>query len=203
MKPARPRPIKVKKTWTHDQAWAAQKKFRNNGGAFADPAGPFDQWVALSMLDSMKIAFEGGDSFTLMRAIRLCANHDLVMPDWVRRGFILAFDKVNGYRAKSWDEVFGKPLPKGANLNALRKKREKSILVWNEVHRRLHTNKIWDKSSKTWKPLVPIDDELFTEVGQQFGLGLTLTKEYYAHAKKRINRLPSNAKKATPRTLKK
>lgn len=201
----KPSPIKVKKSWTHDQAWAAQEKFRKSGGASADPAGPFNQWVALRSLDEMKITFEGGDSFTLMRAIRLCANRDLVMPDWVQRGYIQAFDKVNNYRAKSWDEVFGKPLPKGANLNALRKKREKSILVLNQIQRRIGRNQILDKTTQDWKsdPLVSIDDELFRDVGIQFGLGVTLTKEYYASEKKRLKLLFGKKKQSTPRSIKK
>lgn len=131
---------------------------------------------AREMLDKYERAFRAGDPYALMQAIRKCANQDLVMPEWVARGYIRAFDRVHNFRAKSWDSVFGKPLPKGAQLAALRKKREKSVHVWNEVQQRHQRG-------------ASIDDSLFASVGRKLGLGLTLTKEYYGEWKRRMRRV--------------
>lgn len=159
----------VNKSWSFERAYQAQKRFQAKGGTVADPAGPLYQWEALRTLDEMRKQFKAGNKYTLMLALRKCANHDLPMPDWVSRAYISAFDQIHGYRAKSWDAVFGPPLPKGAQLSALRKKREKSIHVWNEVQAR--------------GSAVPIDDELFAAVGRKLGLGLTITKKYYSYAR--------------------
>ncbi len=40
--------------------------------------------------------------------------------------FLAAYRKVRQYKAKSWDDVFGNPHPKGAHLGARRQKRKKS-----------------------------------------------------------------------------
>jgi len=129
--------------------------------------------AARQTLAKYEVAFRAGDSYALMQAIRKCANHDLVMPAWVADGYIRAFDRVHNYRAKSWDSVFGKPLPKGAQLSALRKKREKAAHVWNEVHTAHQRG-------------IPIDDLLFADVGKKLGIGVSLTKKYYSDWKRRL-----------------
>ena len=159
--------MNVRADWTLEQAQSAQRSFQAEGGAFNDPTGPLYRWFALRTLEELRVRHEQGNAYALMLAIRKCANHDLVMPSWVSAGYIRAFDTVHNYRAKSWDEVFGSPLPKNAQLAALRKRRTKSIHVWNEVNERHQKG-------------APIDDLLFASVGKKLGLGVTLTKEYYA-----------------------
>jgi hypothetical protein len=163
----------VHKEWTLEQAQAAQRAFEADGGSSSDPTGPLFRWDALQTLEEIRTRYENGDDYALMLAIRMCANHDLVMPEWVAKAYIRAFDTVNGYRAKSWDDVFGHPLPKNAQLAALRKKRMKAAKVWTEVNKR-------------HKAGAPIDDLLFASVGKKLGLGVTLTKEYYAAWARRI-----------------
>jgi hypothetical protein len=167
--------VKARKDWTHAQAWAAQRRFRANGGAAADPAGPYSQWAALHTLDEYERAFRAGDSYALMQAIRKCAQHDLAMPAWVAAAYIRAFDRVHNFRAKSWDAVFGKPLRKGTQLVAVRKKREKSVQVWNAVRAAHQRGRA-------------IDDPLFATVGRELGIGLTLAKEYYSEVARRMPR---------------
>lgn len=178
----------VNKSWSFKRARQAQERFQAEGGRWEDPAGPFYQWAALHTLDELRQLFEAGNKYALMLALRKCANHDLPMPDWVSRAYIRAFDSVHNYRAKSWDAVFGPPLPKGAQLASLRKRRVHSIGVWNAV--RGHKA----KGAK-------IDDELFAKIGQKLGLGLTITKKYYTHAKTIHGRGPGRTpKKSTSRS---
>ena len=112
-----------------------------------------------------------------MQAIRECARCDFVMPPWVGSAYIKAFDTILNYKSKDWNEVFGSPIPKNANLNALRKKRRLRFAVLNEVNNILSRN-----------PWQPIDVGLFEEVGKKFCIGKTLAQEYYYSAKKIMGR---------------
>lgn len=156
--------------WTLEEAKAANEKAlaENPERSFADPTLPIAQWLGLKSLDECRSRYEGGEKLELMRAIRICANHDLVMPEWLWKGYITAFDTVMGARAKSWDDVFGMPWPKGTHLNAVRKKRELKFSIWNGVRG------ICERSPET-----PIDVALFERVGKEFNIGKTLASEYY------------------------
>jgi hypothetical protein len=160
----------ARKQWTAKQAWAAHERFLGRGGSPSDPSAPYSQWAALHTLDDLERRFSAGEKYALLQAVRKCANHDLPMPEWLSAAFIKAFDQVHTYRAKSWDEVFGTPIPKGVQMAALKKRREKSAHVWNAVQGARSQG-------------IPVDDELFAGVGKKLGLGVTLTKEYYAHAR--------------------
>src|SRR3569623_2277533 len=45
----------------------------------------------------------------LLGALRICANYDLVMPAWLSRAYIKAYDSVLFARVGSWDRAFGRP----------------------------------------------------------------------------------------------
>lgn len=170
----------VNPEWTLEEAKAANEKAlaESPGRSFADPTLPIAQWLGLKSLEKCHSRYESGDKLELMRAIRICANHDLVMPEWVWKGYITAFDTVLGARAKSWDDVFGMPWPKGTNLNAVRKKRDLKFAVWNEVC-----------DIRQRSPETPIDVELFAQVGRKFNLGKTLASEYYYEVARVMGRL--------------
>ncbi len=154
----------------HDKACAA-----NPARAWVDPTLPLFQWFALKAIDRCREAFQGGDKFELLHAIRECANHDLPLPDWAARAFISAYDTILNFKAKSWDDVLGAPIPKGAHLNVLRERRELKFGVLNRVHEILAR-----------APETPIDQYLFETVGKEFGIGKTLAAEYYYAAKRQM-----------------
>jgi hypothetical protein len=88
---------------------------------------------------------------------------------WCAEAFLTAIEDVQDYRAKSWDEVFGRPHKKGAQLDALRKRREYQAKVWAHIH-----------VLKEKNPNIAIDGSLFEQVGKEFGIGgKTLTEDYY------------------------
>jgi hypothetical protein len=95
--------------------------------------------------------------------------NDLPIPAWLTLAYLQAFRDIYQYRAKSWDDVFGKPHPKGTHLDAKRQEWEKSILVYHRVKEILRN-----------EPGTPIDGYLFERVGREFGIGgKTLTEKYY------------------------
>lgn len=172
--------------WTLAEALAAQEQFRAAGGQLSDPAAPFSQWVALKRLDQLEQAFRDGEESALLAAVAECARADLVMPLWLATAFLHAYRDVIHRRAVSWDDVFGSPLPgdikhKLQRLVALRKKREKSLFVWEEVRRR-SAPRGWDQKKGEAGEAIKgeaIDDLLFDSVGKKFGIGRTIAKEYY------------------------
>ncbi len=155
---------------TFEEAKAEQDEL--DPGKRLDPDTPLFQWYALQELEQLRERYESGDKYALMLTIRLCANHGMVLPEWAAGAYIKAFDTVNGYRSKSWDEVLGNPLPKGANLNAKKKKRELQFAVLLDVQELSKDN--------------PIDESLFERVGAKFNIGKTLASEYYYSIKGKL-----------------
>jgi hypothetical protein len=168
----------INKDWSLDEAQEAHNKFLedNPGYSDSDPTLPLYQWFALHELDTYEKLYDT-DPYYLMLAIRVCACNGLVMPSWVIKGYIKAYDTVNNYRARSWDAVFGNPFPKGKSLAAARKKRITQTDVWKEVTLILKC-----------EPDTPIDDGLFERVGKKFNLGKTLTSEYFYEVKRYYKR---------------
>lgn len=144
-----------------------------------DPALPIFQLAGRERIEKYRKAFEASaDSYWVLLAIRVCANHDLVMPEWLARAYIRAFDTVHTARAKSWDDVFGKPYPKGAHLSAVR---QRMTLRWQVLN---HVNDI-----KAREPKTPTDAALFERVGEALGIGKTQAETLYYEAKRRVTLL--------------
>jgi hypothetical protein len=169
--------LTVNPNWTFEEAIAEHdKEIAANPEKWNDPTTPLFQWCALQRLEIYRENFQNGNKYSLMLAIRICANHDLILPDWVSKAYITAFDGVQNYRNKSWDEVFGAPNKKGTNLNASRKKRELKLAVLLEV-RRIYFSQL---------PRPAIDILMYEEVGKKFNIGKTLAAEYYYSALKML-----------------
>ena len=156
--------------WTLEQADAANQAALDADPArsSADPTLPLSRWIGARVLEQFQEAYASGDKFALMNAIRECARCDLLLPEWVATAYLRAIDEILNYRAQSWDEVFGRPIPKGAHIAALRKRRDKKFAVWLAVIRAVKAD-----------PNLPIDTHLFDTIGKRLGLGGTLAQEYY------------------------
>lgn len=183
--------IEVKKEWSAEEALKAHHEALEAGLPDHDPSGPLYQWSALHSLDKEWEAHEAGDKMALFGAIRLCANHDLPLPEWAARVFITGYDKVLNHLAASWDEAFGQPFPKGKHLAAARRNRMLRCAVWLKV------KEITEQASPSGpgRPLLrrpPIDVNLFERVGREFGINRTLASELYYQAKKMFA-LPSDS----------
>ena len=160
----------VRKDWTLKQAQAAQKRFEAGGGRRFHPHRPYAQWEALHELDALQNQFASGDRYALATALRICANRALPMPAWVAAAYIKGYDAVNCLSATSWDVLFGPVIPKGKQLESLRRRSENWGAVWHEVQRRHAAGE-------------SIDDELFEDIGQKLGIGATTAKEWYRSEK--------------------
>ena len=75
--------------------------------------------------------YADGDRLALMRAIRLCLAAGIPVPKWAASAFGQAFDRVASKQAASWDEVFGRPWPKGLHLARARRDDRLKWRVWD------------------------------------------------------------------------
>lgn len=153
-------------TWTAEQALEADERFRNEApaGSFLDRETPFFVWEAMQRLDQKRAEYDAGDRMALMAALRICANFDLVMPEWVATNYIRAYDETLNCRSNSWDDVFGRPYPKGKHLAARWKRRNNRFTVL----KRFNEMRAEGRAA---------DDQLYAEIGTEFGLCKTLVKE--------------------------
>lgn len=174
----------VDPNWSLEEAWAAtQEALRADPSrSGSDPTLPIYRWDAIKQLEDWGTKFkQDADMYWVLLAIRMCANHDLRLPDWTAAAYIGAFDKVHNAREKSWDAAFDSPYPKETHLNAVRKRRLGRLQVWSLV-----------QEIRKKDPDRPIDQWLFEEVGAELGIGKTLASEYYYEA---VKSLPRNSEK--------
>lgn len=161
--------------WTFEQAWAANQAAlaENPSIVWSDPTLPFSRWYGAQRLQELQARYVNGDQWALMAAIRECARTGLPMPDWVATSYIRAFDTVLDYRAKSWDDVFGRPIPGGANLVAMRRRRYRQTAIWLAVVQAIEK-----------APQLPVDSGLFENVGNAHGIsGSEAQRLYMAEVK--------------------
>ena len=148
-------------------------------------AAPIFQRAALNVLDAMQQAYESGGHLRLLSAVNLCAMHDLPTPEWVRRGFVDCYRRVVEYEAKSWDDVFGRPHPKGLHLESARRRESRRIPVYTRINEILYL-----------EPDTPIDRGLFERVGEEYGISKTVAEELYYEVKHSF--VPSRKNSETP-----
>jgi hypothetical protein len=165
--------MKAMKDWAAEEAIAAQSRAQAEGMEWFDPAGPLHQWNALQKLDALERHYAKGDNFALLHALKVCANHDLVIPRWAAIAFIKGFYAVLGCRTDSWDGAFGRPYRQGMHIAKARQRRLLRPQVYNRI------NEILGSDPKT-----PIDEGLFERVGGEFGIRKTLCSRLYYEAKR-------------------
>jgi hypothetical protein len=167
----------VEKDWPFERVWEEHERAREEdpGRRWTDPTLPLYRWEALHRLDALQRQFSEGDKFALMQAIGVCANHGLVMPKWVARGYIKGYYAVLNCNTDSWDGAFGRPYRKGFHLGKARLRRELRFAVRNRI-----------SEIRIAEPKTPIDDGLFERVGKEFGIGKTLCNRLYYEAERLI-----------------
>jgi hypothetical protein len=136
---------------------------------------PLHQRAALDRLAYHEKQFNDGNQFALMDAIYQCAAHGLKMPEWVAAGYRHGYQQILNCNAKSLNEVFGDPYPKGKHLNAMKKRRNLRFTVWGMVI---------DILAK--EPGTAINRKLFKRIGKEIRppVGGSEAEEMYYEAKK-------------------
>src|SRR5262245_4449646 len=133
-----------------------------------------DKNVAEYYEKNLKSSFEGGDKSKLLWTIYACLVSRRPIPEWVRVAFLNAYEAAEGFEIRSWDEVFGRPVPKGAHLKPNKRETELRLIIVEQVEALAAKQKV--------------NDELFKEVGKEWGIGTTRVKEIYYSNRYYFNR---------------
>ena len=157
----------------------------------------FYRQVAMEQLEAERQQFEAGNKMALFGAISICAQRDLVMPEWVALAFINGYHNVLQGRLGSWDEAFGRPHKKGKHLENYRKNRSLRIHLFNRANKILDRDSYdpeapvfgdIDEETLEWLPrknkAIPIDEAFFERLGEEFNISTGLAQRLYYEAQK-------------------
>jgi hypothetical protein len=94
------------------------------------PVGAVFQWAAAQKLKEMQ-ARESRDGFDVLWCVAECATHGLVMPDWLVAEYLRRYRAVQQLHVDSWadPQSFGRAYPKGAQVQAMRRRRVNRVKV--------------------------------------------------------------------------
>jgi hypothetical protein len=90
--------------------------------------------------------YETGDKGAVPSIIKLCFSDKRPVPGWAQAEFYNACGEIHQHRAKSWDDVFGRPLEKGAQLAAARRHLSLRLPVALAVVERVAAGEAIDKN---------------------------------------------------------
>jgi len=175
-------------SWTFEDANKAQDEWKLAGN---QGRGPLFRWIGAIELREIYEAYQGGDGAAILEALHICSLNSLPIPQWCEYAFLKAYRNVRFFKTEknSWNEVFGRPHPKGTHLQTKRQERERGPKVYRRIEEILRD-----------EPGTPIDGALFERVGRELAIGgKTLTEEYYYQEKKRYGpSLAELVKKSSP-----
>jgi len=162
--------------WSFEDAWSAQEEWKTRYGPNIRGRGPFWRWTGSKELKELYELYRTGNNAAIIEALFVCSINSLPIPRWCEMAYLASYRKVRHYKAKNWDDVFGRPHPKWTQLGVRRQEREKSLLVYHRI-----------ENIRKEDPSIPIDAALFERVGKEFAIGgKTLTEEYYYKWKNRL-----------------
>jgi hypothetical protein len=132
---------------------------------------PALQYHAVKQCRKLQAGAVGGDGFDTLTCIRLCAEHGLVIPDWLATAFKSKYDPVHNLEVGSWDhkKSFGRPYPVKTQLKALREKRRLAGQIWYSIAEKIEVGK------------AP-SNELIDLVGTEFSIKRTTAWKHYRYA---------------------
>lgn len=170
-KPQRPNTSRAFDPWsaTIEEAMVAQGEFDDQ----KSPEGPVFQWVAVQELkEAQKHGLK--DGFDILKEVARCAQHGLVMPEWLARAFLRRYRAVQQLHAGSWDDdkAFGRPYPKGAQIAAMRRRIMNRVTVALEVRRFIEND-----------PDAPLDPE-WDRIGEMVAKSAKEAQKLHAEAVK-------------------
>jgi hypothetical protein len=126
----------------------------------------------------LKRDFEAGDKSALLYTIYVCLEFRWPIPEWARVAFLDACEAVKRFEIGSWDEIFGRPVPKSTHLKTERRKEQLRFEIIACV-------KILKARGDR------IDKELFEKIGKKLKprlSGTTVSAIYYDWRSKEIRR---------------
>ena len=127
-----------------------------------------DEYLA-ECLQILKEKFEGGNKSVLLYALYYCALLKRSWPEWLRLAFLHTYEAHARFEIRSWNDVFGRPVPKGTHL----KTEKRNAKLRPVIVERVRALKAEGR---------PIDKSLFEEIGRRLNpplKGTTVSDLYY------------------------
>jgi hypothetical protein len=90
------------------------------------------------------------------------------LPEWLRRAFLDAYEARARFEIRSWNEVFGRPVPKNTHFETEKRNAELRFLIIERV--------------EALKAEYPVDKGLFAKIGRELNpplKGTTVSEIYY------------------------
>jgi hypothetical protein len=148
-----------------------------------------DDKYLFEYLTVAKNEIESGRKELILKVMHHCLLMNRPLPDWLRWAFIKAYQSAYPYKRKSWDDIFGKPHPKGVHLEAKQKHFELRFPIWLRVQELARSGK-------------KIDKRLFEKVGKELGIsGTTASEIYYEKESRQIFSVLTSARQSTPYSI--
>src|SRR5262249_1963041 len=127
-----------------------------------------DEYLA-ECLQILKEKFEGGNKSALLYAMYHCLLLKRTVPEWLRLEFLHAYEAHARFEIRSWDKVFGPPVPKGTHLETEKRNAELRPFIIERV--------------QALKAERPIDKSLFERIARELRIkgvkGTTVSDIYY------------------------
>jgi hypothetical protein len=98
-----------------------------------------------------------GDTPILLLGLKICLEEEIPVPESLKIGFCDLVEKALSGKYRSWDDVFGKPLPKGRHIG--------------EATRLDDSCNVYLAVEKEKLKGAPVDSKLFEKVGKDLAIG--------------------------------
>lgn len=116
----------------------------------------------------LRTKIEAGDGGAVLDAIGHCAEHRLVIPEWLADEYLRRHGAVGRGRAKDWndEQAFGRAYPKGTNIAGVRARVEDAPAAYIVAAKLLAAD-----------PARAFDPGFYEDVGGRVGVGKTRAQE--------------------------
>jgi hypothetical protein len=123
----------------------------------------------------LRTKIDAGDGGAVLDAVGHCAEHQLVIPEWLADEYLRRHGAVGRGRAKDWndEQAFGRAYPKGTNIAGVRARVEDAPAAYMVAAKLLAED-----------PARPFDAGFYEDVGARVGVGKTRAQELLAMAMK-------------------
>jgi hypothetical protein len=155
-----------------------------------DSPDPVSDQVFEADIARFRREIDAGNKGAILDAIAYCIEKRRPIHRHIAYNFLNSYFGVRWHRYRSWDDVFGRPVPKGAQLIALRRHRALRMAVAVAVEARVDAGEPIDKTmfdaiaeELRSDPLVARD---LGADGKKLKIGGTLVSEVYDECKKEL-----------------
>jgi hypothetical protein len=136
-----------------------------------------DKYLA-EILDILEERFNAGDKSALLYAIYHCLLMKRPLPEWLRTKFLHTYEAHARFEIRSWDGVFGRPVPRSTHLETEKRNAELRPLIIKRV--------------EALKAEGPIDKGLFEKIGRELNpplKGTTVSEIYYDERSRELSEM--------------